>query len=327
MPPSIAQAFSVTLPAAQQTLTVYLISFAFMTLFYGTLSDSFGRRPVILWSLVLYLLSSIGAGCANSLGWLLIFRFIQGLSAGAGSVVGRAIVGDLLSGAEAQRMMSYISVVFGLAPAVAPIIGGWLQAATGWRSIFYFIAFFALVLLLVCMRSLPESLPREKRHPFHFKVIVAHYWQVGRHARFMFRCLGGALAFCGVAIYVSSAPAFIIDLLHLSVKEFAWLFIPLIGGMTFGSVLTGRWSLTHTPAYIIRVGFAFMIIATLANVAYTTFFVVSVPWAVLPLCIYAIGLGIVMPAMAIMTLEMFPQVRGLASSLQGFVFMTLFVAV
>ncbi|MEI9897132.1 MAG: MFS transporter [Chthoniobacter sp.] len=86
------------------------------------------RRPVLLLSMLLYVLSSIGAGLSTSLGMLILFRFLQGLTAGAGSVIGRAIVGDLFSGAEAQRVMSYISVVFGLAPAIAPILGGWLLA-------------------------------------------------------------------------------------------------------------------------------------------------------------------------------------------------------
>jgi len=101
--PTIAHDYSSTLPAVQQTLTVYLFAFAFMTLFYGTLSDSFGRRPIILISLGFYLASSLGAAWAPTLGWLLFFRLFQGLSAGGGSVIGRAIVGDLFSGAEAQR--------------------------------------------------------------------------------------------------------------------------------------------------------------------------------------------------------------------------------
>ncbi len=126
--PTIAHEFSATLPAVQQTLTVYLFAFDFMTLFYGTLSDSFGRRPVILGSLFLYVASSLGAAWSPTLGWLFFFRLVQGISAGAGGVVGRAMVGDMMSGAEAQRTMSYISLVFGLAPALAPILGGWLLA-------------------------------------------------------------------------------------------------------------------------------------------------------------------------------------------------------
>jgi DHA1 family bicyclomycin/chloramphenicol resistance-like MFS transporter len=322
--PSIAQAFAVPLAAVQQTLTVYLFAFAFMSLFYGTLSDSFGRRPVILVSLTLYFLSSIGAACSTSLSELLVFRVLQGLSAGSGSVVGRAIVGDLLTGAEAQRAMAYISVIFGLAPAIAPILGGWLQAGFGWRSIFLFIALFTLALLAVCFRLLPESLPLKDRHAFHFRVIVANYWRVGRHGRFMFQSMGNALAFSGIMLYVGAAPAFVMKILHLSVKDFGWLFIPLIGGMTFGSYLAGQLSHRWTPWTLIRRGYGIMFGAALANLGYTLLFVAALPWAVLPLFCYGIGMSLAMPAMSVMTLEMFPRERGLAASLQGFLFMSVF---
>ena len=322
--PSIAQNFGVSLAAAQQTLTIYLFAFAFMTLFYGTLSDSFGRRPVILVSLTLYFLSSIGAGCASSLGWLLVFRMLQGLSAGAGQVVGRAIVGDILTGAEAQRAMAYISVIFGLAPALAPILGGWLQVAFGWHSIFIFIALFTLILLVVCLRLLRESLPPKDRHPFHFKVIVANYWEVGCHARFMFQSFGNALSFSGVLIYIGAAPVFVMTILHLSVQDFGWLFIPLIGGLTLGSFLSGRWSHHYKPTSLIRAGYATMGTASLINLAYAWFFTAAIPWAVMPLALYGIGMSLAMPAMTVRMLEMFPRVRGLASSLQTFMFMIVF---
>jgi len=322
--PAIAQHFGATLPAAQQTLTVYLFAFAFMTLFYGTLSDSFGRKPVIVISLILYLLSSIGAAFATSLAALFVFRLLQGLCAGAGQVIPRAIVGDLLSGAEAQRTLSYISVVFGLAPAVAPILGGWLQAAFGWRSIFIFIALFTLVLLVACLVLLPESLPRKDRHAFHFKVIVASYWRVGGHARFMFQSLACALTFSLILIYVASAPAFVIGILHLSVKEFGWLFLPLIGGLTLGSALAGRLSHRFAPEKLIRIGYLLMGAAAVVNVAYTGTFAAALPWAVLPIFFCGIGTSLAIPAMTVTTLEMFPRFRGMASSLQNFLFMIVF---
>ena len=322
--PAIAKAFDISPAAAQQTLTLYLFGYAFMTLFYGTLSDSLGRRLVILISLVLYVLSSFGASWAPSFGWLLVFRLLQGLSAGAGQVVGRAMIGDLFSGAEAQRIMSFVSVVFGIAPAVAPILGGWLQAAFGWRSIFLFIATFALVLLGVCLRLLPESLPRERRHPFHFKVIVGNYWKVGCHARFLLKCLGNALSFSGVLIYIGSAPVFVLTILHLSVKDFGWLFIPLIGGMTLGSMLSARLSHRLSPRTIIQGGFSLMFLAAIANLVYTTFFTAQIPWAVMPPFFYCIGMAFAMPAMSVLTLEMFPRTKGLAASLQAFVFMVIF---
>jgi DHA1 family bicyclomycin/chloramphenicol resistance-like MFS transporter len=322
--PAIAADLHVTPAAAQQTLTIYLFGFAFMMLFYGTLSDSFGRRPVILVSLVCYLLSSIGAVAATSLSMLLLCRLLQGLSAGAGQVVGPAIVTDLLKGAEAQRALSFIWVIFGVAPAVAPIIGGWLQAAFGWHSIFIFIALFTFILLGVCLWLLPESLPREERHPFHFKVIVANYWQVGRHGRFLLGSLGYALSLSGILIYVASAPAFVFNILHLTVKDFGWLFLPLIGGMTLGSFISGHVSHQIKPQTQIRTGYGIMIAATVVNLAYTALCTAKIPWAVMPIFVYGLGLTLALPAMLVIILEMFPRMRGLAASLQGFIFMSVF---
>jgi len=322
--PAIAAHFRVSPAAAQQSLSLYLFAFAFMTLFYGTLSDSFGRRPVILIAMLIYCISSFGAGISTSFQQLLFFRLLQGLSAGAGSVVGRAIVGDLLKGAEAQRMMSWISVVFGLAPAIAPILGGWLQVTFGWRSIFGSIALFSLLLLLLCLRSLPESLPRVERHAFHFKVIVANYWSVARHHEFMIRCLGCALTFSGIMLYVASAPAYVMNILHLPVTSFAWLFIPLIGGMTLGSIVAGRLSHHWKSESTIAAGFVVMIFSTLWSLIYNGTCEVRIPWAVIPLGTYAFGMAVCNPAMVVDTLALFPEVRGLASSLQAFLFMIVF---
>jgi DHA1 family bicyclomycin/chloramphenicol resistance-like MFS transporter len=322
--PAIAAHFLVSLPAAQQTLSLYLFAFAFMTLFYGTLSDSFGRRPVIIVAMLVYSLSSLGAGLSTSFHGLLLFRFVQGLSAGAGSVVGRAIVGDLLTGAEAQRMMSYIMVVFGLAPAVAPILGGWLQVTLGWRSIFGCIALFSCILLATCLRYLPESLLQEQRHAFHFKAIVANYWHVARHGEFMLRCLSCGLTFSGTMLYVASAPAYVINILHLPVTSFAWLFLPLIGGMTLGSVVAGKVSHHWKSESTIVAGFAIMAVSALWSLFYNGTFIVRIPWAVLPLGAYAFGMALSNPAMVVDTLALFPKVRGLAASLQTFIFMIIF---
>lgn len=322
--PAIAKQFSVATADAQQSLTVYVFAFGIMTLFYGTLSDSFGRRPVVLVSLVLYFLSSIGAALANSMEALLAFRLLQGLSAGAGVVIGRAIVGDLCEGAEAHRAMSYISAVFGLAPAIAPILGGWLQAAFGWRSIFLFIAIFTLALLVACAVSLRESLPPEKRPPFQPRIILANYGIVGRDPRFMLRSLSIALAFSGIMIYVAAAPVFVMEVLRLSVTDFGWLFVPLIGGMTLGSLAAGRLSHAWRAETIIRGSFFVMFFAAGANLAFSRWLAPALPWAVIPVAVYAFGAAAATPAMTMMALEMFPEIRGLAASFQTFVFMLLF---
>ena len=321
---SISRIFSVSAAAAQQTLTAYLVAFAFMTLFYGTLSDSFGRRPVLMVSMLLYVLSSIGAGLSNSLGMLIFFRFLQGLTAGAGSVIGRAMVGDLFSGAEAQRVMSYISVVFGLAPAIAPILGGWLLASFGWRSIFGFIALFSGLLMALCARELRESLPVEKRHPFHFRPVLRNYLHVASCRPFMLQGFSIAFAFWGIMMYVGSAPAFVINILHLRETDYGWLFIPLIGGMTVGSWVAGRCSHRFSASAIIVAGFAMMVVAAGANLAYAALVPAAIPWAIVAPMFYCFGMALATPAMTVRALEIFPRHRGLAASLQGFIFMALF---
>ena len=321
---TIAREFSATDAAVQQSLTAYVLAFAVMTLFYGTLSDSFGRRPVILISLFFYLLSSIGAAFANSLEMLIVFRLLQGFSAGGGTVVARAIVGDLLSGARAHRAMAYINIVFGLAPAIAPILGGWLLTAFGWRSIFICITLFTLALLAACATWLAESLPREKRTPFQLRVILANYWRVGSHGFFMLRSISTALAFSGIMIYVAAAPSYVINILHLSETDFGWLFLPLIGGMMLGSFAAGKLSNRLKPRAIISAAFAIMLLSTAANLAFCAWFEVKIPWAVIPLFTYAFGAALGTPVMSMITLEMFPKVRGLAASFQTFVFMLLF---
>src|SRR5690242_10027557 len=139
----------------QQTLSGYLFAFGIMFLFHGALSDSFGRRPVILVAVVVYTLASIGCAIADSVHGLVVGRVFQGLSVGAGMVVGRAMIRDLFGPEDAQRLMSLVTLFFGLAPAIAPVIGGWLFVGLGWRSIFWFLALVGLVLVAVSWRFLP----------------------------------------------------------------------------------------------------------------------------------------------------------------------------
>jgi DHA1 family bicyclomycin/chloramphenicol resistance-like MFS transporter len=324
---AIGTDFNVSQALVQQTLSVFLFSFAFMMLFYGTLSDSFGRRPVILWSLAMYTLASFGAAFAPSFGWLLVFRALQGLAAGGGSVVSRAIVRDRASGPEAQRVLAYIMMVFGLAPAIAPVLGGWLHVAFGWRSIFLFLGIFGLSMFIICYRALAESLPVYSRHQFHPVLIAANYWKVLRHSQFLLLAFSVGIAFSGLSLYIGAAAHFVMNILHLPETAFAWMFIPLISGMMIGSAVAARSAIRVAPKAIIKTGYTIMAIAALANVTYNYFFQAEVPWAVLPLFVYAFGLSLTTPAITVMALDYFPENRGLASSLQSFIQMMIFAIV
>ena len=325
--PAIGRDFQVGPVAVQQTLSVFLFCFAFMMLFYGTLSDSFGRRRVILVALVIYTLASVGAAFAPTFGFLLACRALQGLSAGAGSVIGQAIVQDRLSGAEAQKMMSNIMMVFGLAPAIAPILGGWLHVHFGWRSTFWFLAAFGTLLIVLTLRLLPESLPVEKRQPFHPGTIAANYLKVLRNPQFLLLSLAVGMSFGGLSLYIGSAANFVMVILGLPETAFAWMFIPLIGGMVLGSAWGGKRA-AHMPAGRMKwIGFGIMLLAAVLNIGYNALFPAAVPWAVLPLAIYTFGLAVAMPAVQMTALGLFPDNRGLASSMLGFIQMMSFALV
>jgi DHA1 family bicyclomycin/chloramphenicol resistance-like MFS transporter len=325
--PAIARAFDASPLLIQQTLSMFLFCFAFMMLFYGTLSDSFGRRPVILWSLVLYIAASIGGALAPSFGVLLACRILQGLAAGAGSVVGRAIVQDRFNGGEAQKILSHIMMVFGLAPAIAPVLGGWLQVSFGWRSIFWFLSAFGALMLLAVQRGLPESLAVKDRHPFHLGVIAANYWKVLRHRQFLLLSVANGMSFAGFALYIGSAAYFVINILHLSETSFAWMFVPLISGMVVGSGLSAKFAHRYSKVAMIRAGYGLMALSALANVAYNWYFAAEVPWAVLPLFAYSFAVALSMPPLTLLAMEQFPDNSGLASSLQSFIQMILFALV
>lgn len=324
---AMSQHFAVGPALIQQTLSIFLFPFAIMMLFYGTLSDSFGRRPIILGSLALYIVGCFGAALAPSFAWLLAARALQGFAAGAGSVVGRAIVRDRLAGPDAQRMLSHIMMVFGLAPAIAPILGGWLQVNFGWQSIFVMLGIFGLTMLAVCYWAMPESLPREARQPFQPRPIAINYGRVISHPQFLWMALAVGAAFGGFSLYIGSAAHFVMTILHLPETAFGWMFIPLISGMVAGSGVAARYAERVSPTRMIGYGYGVMALGALTNVAYNAVFAASVPWAVLPLLIYSFGVALLSPAMTILLLDLFPHNRGLVSSLQSFVQMFVFALV
>ena len=322
--PAIAADFSVRIALVQQTLSAYLLAFSVMSLFYGTLSDAFGRRPVVLAALAVFTAASAGAAFAPTFGWLLLCRVLQGLSAGAGRVIGQAVVRDRFAGVDAQRLMANITMVFGLAPAVAPVIGGYLHAAFGWRSVFLFLTGLGLVLLGVTWRYVPESLPAAKRIEFHPARLARHYVDALRNPRFGAGALAIGFAFGGQAIYISAAPRFVMDILHLPETAFAWLFVPMIGGLVTGAATGSRLATRMAPAALLRIGFACMGAGAVSNTVYNMACTTALPWAVLPIMVYAFGLGLAMPVMTIATLDLIPDMRGLAASLITFVQMLVF---
>jgi DHA1 family bicyclomycin/chloramphenicol resistance-like MFS transporter len=302
----------------QQTLTSYLFMFSVMSLWHGAISDAIGRRKVILVTLVLFILASLGCFFAGHVGQLWVLRGLQGFAACAGVVVSRAIVRDMFHGAQAQRLMSHITMMFAIAPAIAPVIGGHLQAAFGWRSIFVFLMLVGAALTLGCWKWLPETLPPERRQSLHPVYLGKAYWHVMTSPVFLAACGGLAFNFAGFFLYIMSAPVFLMR--HLGVPEtgFLWLFGPAMLGLLAGSWLSGRLAGKLSPSRTILRGYLLMAIAAACNLALNLALPPSLPWSILPIPLYTLGMSLTMPSLTLLALDPFPQQRGLAASCQMF---------
>jgi DHA1 family bicyclomycin/chloramphenicol resistance-like MFS transporter len=315
---AIRQDLGTTPIAVQQTLSAYLFAFALMMLWHGALSDALGRRPVVLGTLAVFAVATLGCAIAGNIESLWLFRAIQGLCAGAPMVVGRALIRDRFHGPEAQRLMSQVTLIFGIAPAIAPVIGGVLLNAFGWRSIFWFLLAFTLALLGWCVRSLPETLPPTARQPLHPKALFRNYRAVLGRLDFLLLAAIPALNFAAFFIYVAVAPAFLVDLLGVSTRGFAWLFVPMIAGIMIGAAVSGRVAGRLSPERTVRLGYAFAFAGVAINLAVAAAQPAHVAWHVLPIFVFCIGSAIIMPSVTLILLDLFPSMRGMASSLQGF---------
>ena len=316
--PNIIAGLHATTLEVQQTLTVYMLAFAAMILWHGALSDSFGRRNIVLGSLVLFALASLGCASAHSVTYLWAFRIVQGMSAGAGVVIGRAIIRDLYAGSSAARLLSLVTMIFSIAPAIAPILGGWIVKLFNWREIFLFLFFYSMWLLWFCFRNLPETLPPEKRQPFYPRTLARSYHQVFRSP--LFHLTAGAVAFnfAGLFVYVAAAPVFLTEQLHLGPDQFAWQFVPSVGGIFLGALAANRLAGRMRVQLQLLVGFAFLVGASMANVLYHAFFPPAIPWSVAPLFFYTFGMSLVAPGATLMVLDLFPAIRGIVASCQSF---------
>jgi DHA1 family bicyclomycin/chloramphenicol resistance-like MFS transporter len=325
--PAIAAYYRVSLLEVQSTLTLYLVALAVMSLFHGALSDSFGRRRIILVCLGVYVVTALLCPLAPKFGYLLFWRVAQGLAAGAGMIVGRAIIRDCFEGAAAQRFMAQVTMVSALAPAVAPVLGGWLHVWFGWRGPFVFLGALGTAVLLACWRWMPESLPVTARQSFHPGKLLRSYGQVATHPGFVTLSLAMGLGGSGFLLYVASAPDVVLNILHLTPTQFGWLFVPNVAGLILGSAVASRLAGRIAPLQMVHYGYFCMAAAAAVNVLYHFFLPARIPWSVAPLALYTFGFALFAPVATVMCLDIFPERRGLASSLQGCIQLVMFALV
>ncbi len=304
----------------QQTLTAYMLPYAVTALFHGPLSDALGRRPVIIWGLGVYTLGSLACVLAPNFASLLVFRALQGATAGAGMVVGRAIVRDLYEGPEAQRLMSLVTLIFGVAPALAPVVGGWIHVVLGWRAVFAFLALFGLTMVIATHTRLPETHAPEHRVPFSLRTLAEGAFRIIRDRQFLLLALAASFNFLGVFCYIGAAPALILDHWQLSETQFIWLFLPVIAGFTVGATLSGQLAGRMPPMRQAGFGFALIVITcTLRLLLHWQFAEVPIWLQQAALFLSGIATQLVFPVLTLRMLDLFPKARGSAASMQSFV--------
>ncbi len=317
---SMGEELDVSSTDLQLVVTAYMLAFATMSLFHGPLSDAIGRKPVIVWSLAVYAVASVACAFAPSLEWLLVGRVAQGLAAGGSTIVSRTIIRDLFDGPQAQRLMSRVAVIFGVAPAVAPIVGGLLIQIGPWEAVFWFMAALALVLVVMTAVLLPESHPPERRVPLRVGEIFGGLAAVLRVAAFHRMTWAGTLVFGAQFLYIGGASIFVVDLLGEGELDFWKLFVPMIGAMVVGSLASGRFGRTVTSPELVTVGYAVSALGAVIGVVVALTPAGEVlPWAVVGISFVAFGNGLAYPNIQLLMLDLVPARRGAVMSASSFV--------
>ena len=302
----------------QQSLAVYLLPYALMTLWHGAISDSIGRIATIKWGLGVFVLASIGCAFAPNVETLWFFRALQGASGGAGNTVARAMVRDLFEGAQAQRVMATIQMLFGIAPAVAPIIGGALLGFS-WQSIFVFLALYAAISLWAAVKFLPETMPPEKRLKLSAKNVLTSYKTIFSDAEYAKLCIALGAVFSAFFIYVLGSPMFLGKLLGLSPQQYAYLFVPTVAGMILGSYLAKRAAGQYSAKQVLNAAYTWMFAVVLLNLAICYWLPAKPIYNILPIALFNVGMALVMPIISLAALDRHPKIRGTAASGQAFI--------
>ncbi|WP_435198320.1 multidrug effflux MFS transporter [Janibacter sp. GS2] len=320
----MGEEFDVTDASMQLVVSAYLGSFAVMSLFHGPLSDALGRKPVMITGAVVYSVASIGCVFSPSLPVLLLFRVLQGASAGAGTIVSRTVVRDLYEGPAAQRLMGTVAMIFAIGPAIAPIIGGWLLLLGPWQLIFWFLSGFGALIAITTLCLLPESHPKADRTPMNVRAISTAVLQVGRRRSFEVLAAAQAFSFAGQFLYIAAAPIFVVTLLGKGEQDFWVFFVPMVGGMMAGSFTNARLAGVVSGDGLIMGGQAVAITGAVIGLVLALLPATDgLPWAVVGPTAIGFGTGISLPVYQLALLDAVPHARGTAASVSTFLMLLL----
>jgi MFS transporter, DHA1 family, multidrug resistance protein len=320
--PAIAGAFATDAGQVQLTLSVFLVGFAFGQIVYGPVADLYGRKPVLLAGLIVFVAASFGCMAATSIGALIGARFIQAVGACAAVVLARAIVRDLHSSEDSARILSLMGAIMGLVPAVAPIVGAVLEQAFGWRASFALSGALAVGLALVVAAWLPETLPGGTRERWSMGRMMADFSRLAAHGEFRRYTAAVCLGYGGLFAFISGSSFVLQGHYGLDELEFGLAFAAAVIGYIIGTLIaaaiTRRIGVERTIAFgtlALAAGGASMALLVLSE---TPHFLHVLG----PMVIYMAGVGLTLPSAMAGAITPFPERAGTASSLVGFSQMT-----
>jgi MFS transporter, DHA1 family, multidrug resistance protein len=316
--PALVRFFQTDVASVQLTLSVFLVGFALSQLAYGPLSDRFGRRPMLLAGLVVYVAASIACAMATSMAMLIVARFFQALGGCCGPVLGRAIVRDLHGVQRAARMLAYISAATALAPAIGPIIGGYLEVAFGWRSNFIALTVFGGIVLLAVSALLSETNAHPNSRATRFRELIANYRTVLAHRSFLGYTLCVAFAYSWLFAFISGSSFVLIDVLHVAPEHFGYCFLVPVAGYMSGTLFSGRLTMRLGIDRMISLGTLLGALSgsTMAALAWAG--VHTIPAVLIPTFFCFMAGGLVLPNAMAGAIGPFPKMAGAASALMGF---------
>jgi DHA1 family bicyclomycin/chloramphenicol resistance-like MFS transporter len=317
--PDIARALDAPVLQVQLTISSYLFGFAVGQIFYGPVSDRIGRRPVLLAALVVYALATVGCAAARSIDALIGLRFLQALGGAGAIVLARAVVRDLYSGVRAGRELSLMGAITGVAPIVAPVIGGALQTFFGWRATFVLLLVFAVVVGLTTVRLLPETLREPTKAPFSVRAMAVMYWSVAVHRGFLAYLAILTASFVGLFAWISGAPVVMQTVTYgLTPFIFGVSFALGSAGYVLGTFIAARIVMRLGLDRLIGIGTAAMACGGIWMALVVALALPHVLWFVGGMTLYLAGLGFALPSTMAGALTPFHDRAGTASSVMGF---------
>ncbi|MCX2979924.1 Bcr/CflA family efflux MFS transporter [Halieaceae bacterium IMCC14734] len=318
--PGMVDDFATDNARVQLTISSFLLGFALFHLVCGPLADRYGRKPVLIGGVALFIAASFACAQAATINELIMWRFVQGIGACVGPTLGRAIARDVFGPMGAAKALAYIAMIMALAPAIAPTVGGLMLEWWTWSAIFYLLALYSLISIIFVILKLPESLPiQQSLHP---RRIAGNYLELLRHRRFMATTCASSLLYAGMVCFLSGSSFIFVDMMGVPTRYFGLLFLPTVAGYMAGNAFSTRLIHGNKPEQVMwlgaRIGFTAAVLMWSANA------LAPAPASIIvPMALFSMSLGIMLPHAMAAALRPFPHMAGTASALMGFIQMGL----